>query len=79
MKRLKKELNHQIKRALVTGGAGFIGSHIVEALVADGCRVAVLDNLSTGAEFNLAAVRDRITFYLGDIRDRQILEKADKR
>jgi len=71
-------MNHQITRALVTGGAGFIGSHIVDALVADGCRVAVLDNLSTGAELNLASVRDRITFYHGDIRDRQVLEKAAK-
>ena len=69
-------MNHQITRALVTGGAGFIGSHIVEALVADGCQVAVLDNLYTGNEINLASVMDEITFIKGDIRDRQILEKA---
>ncbi len=69
-------MNHQIKHALVTGGAGFIGSHVVEALVADGCQVAVLDNLSTGAERNLASVRDQIIFYRADIRDRHFLEKA---
>ena len=69
-------MSHQIEHALVTGGAGFIGSHIVDALVADGCRVTVLDNLSTGSELNLAAVRDHITFYNGDIRDRRLLEKA---
>jgi len=63
-------------RALVTGGAGFIGSHLVDALVAEGWRVAVLDNLSTGTEINLASVMDDITFIKGDIRDRQILEKA---
>ena len=35
---------NEIKRALVTGGAGFIGSHLVDQLVENGCRVAVLDN-----------------------------------
>ena len=47
---------------LVTGGAGFIGSHIAEALVARGDRVRVLDNLSTGSVANLAGFRDRIEF-----------------
>ncbi|MGD8762024.1 MAG: SDR family oxidoreductase [Desulfobacteraceae bacterium] len=69
-------MSHQLKRALVTGGAGFIGSHIVDALVSDGCQVTVLDNLSTGSDLNLVTVMDRITFYKGDIRDRQMLEKA---
>jgi UDP-glucose 4-epimerase len=63
-------------RALVTGGAGFIGSHLVDALVAEGWQVVVLDNLSTGNEINLASVMDDITFIKGDIKDRQILEKA---
>ncbi|MEW6672376.1 MAG: SDR family oxidoreductase [Thermodesulfobacteriota bacterium] len=69
-------MNLNFKNALVTGGAGFIGSHLVEALVAAGCNVAVVDDLSTGRLSNLAAVRDRITFYQGDIRDRRILEPA---
>ena len=69
-------MGQQLNRALVTGGAGFIGSHIVDALVAEGCQVTVLDNLSTGSDLNLIAVMDRITFYEGDIRDRQMLEKA---
>jgi len=69
-------MSHQLKRALVTGGAGFIGSHIVDALMSDGCQVTVLDNLSTGSDLNLANAMDRITFYKGDIRDRQMLEKA---
>jgi UDP-glucose 4-epimerase len=69
-------MGRTLKRALVTGGAGFIGSHIVDALVSDGCQVTVLDNLSTGSDLNLVAVMDQITFYKGDIRDRQMLERA---
>ena len=54
---------------LVTGGAGFIGSHLVEELVRRGRAVRVLDNLSTGHRENLAAVADRIEFVEGDILD----------
>lgn len=54
---------------LVTGGAGFIGSHIVEELIRRGESVRVLDNLSTGHEENLSAVRDEIDFRQADIRD----------
>jgi UDP-glucose 4-epimerase len=64
------------KRALVTGGAGFIGSHLVEALVAGRCEVTVIDNLSSGNLLNIAPLKDRITFYQGDIRQKDILEKA---
>ena len=53
---------------LVTGGAGFIGSHVVEELVRRGEFVCVLDNLSTGRLDNLAPVRDRIEFHRSDIR-----------
>jgi len=52
---------------LVTGGAGFIGSHIVEELVARGEEVRVLDNFSTGKRENLEAVRDRVTIHEADI------------
>jgi UDP-glucose 4-epimerase len=62
--------------ALVTGGAGFIGSHLVEALLSAGCKVTVLDNLSTGNLFNLEPVMDHITFYQNDIRELDMLEKA---
>lgn len=65
-----------IKSALVTGGAGFIGSHLVEALVATGCRVTVLDNLSTGHLENLEACRQKITLIEGDIRDEKALTRA---
>ncbi len=55
---------------LVTGGAGFIGSHIVRRLVGDGHRVRVLDNLSTGSMDKLADVIDRVEFIEGDLRQK---------
>ena len=61
---------------LVTGGAGFIGSHIAERLVERGDSVVVLDNLSTGKVENLAGCRDRITFIEGDLRDLDIVKSA---
>ncbi len=56
-------------RYLITGGAGFIGSNIVEELVRRGHSVAVLDDLSGGKEDNLAAVRSKIEFHRGSICD----------
>lgn len=58
-----------MRKALVTGGAGFIGSHIVDALVAQGVQVRVLDNLSAGNDANLAGVWKRIEFVEGDVAD----------
>lgn len=61
---------------LVTGGAGFIGSHLVDVLVARGDRVRVLDNLFTGRRENLAAVQSKIEFIEGDITDPSALRAA---
>jgi UDP-glucose 4-epimerase len=61
---------------LVTGGAGFIGSHIVARLVAAGHAVRVVDNLSTGNEANLAAVRDAIEFLRGDLCEPDVCGRA---
>jgi nucleoside-diphosphate-sugar epimerase len=63
---------------LVTGGAGFIGSHIAETLVGRGDAVRVLDNLTTGKKENLASIADRIEFIEGDIRDAETCERAVK-
>jgi UDP-glucose 4-epimerase len=66
---------------VVTGGAGFIGSAIVRRLLREDCRVAVIDNFSSGKEANLAEVRDRIDVYCADIRNFEalvpLLEGAD--
>ncbi|MEL7367677.1 MAG: SDR family oxidoreductase [Myxococcota bacterium] len=61
---------------LVTGGAGFIGSNLVEALVANGDRVRVLDNFLTGKAHNLEAFRDRIELVEGSIIDLQTCHRA---
>jgi UDP-glucose 4-epimerase len=61
---------------LVTGGAGFIGSHIAAALVERGDRVRVLDNLSTGHLSNMNSFRDRIEFIQGDVTDAGLAAKA---
>lgn len=59
-----------MRHSLVTGGAGFIGSHLVDALVARGDRVSVLDNLSSGSLDFLAGSRDAIEFHELDLLDR---------
>ena len=63
-------------KTLVTGGAGFIGSHIVQRLLDDGHQVTVIDNLSTGDRDNLADVAERIEFIEGDIRDPEHCDRA---
>jgi UDP-N-acetylglucosamine/UDP-N-acetyl-alpha-D-glucosaminouronate 4-epimerase len=60
-------------RALVTGGAGFIGSHLVDALVADGAAVVVVDDLSTGDAAHLPAAADLVT---GDVVDPDLLDRV---
>jgi UDP-glucose 4-epimerase len=64
------------KSALVTGGAGFIGSHLVEVMVSEGCKVAVLDNLSSGNYLNLKHLEGQFSFYRDDIRNQQALNAA---
>lgn len=65
-----------MSKFLVTGGAGFIGSHIVERLVKDGNVVRVLDNLCSGKKENISAVLKDVEFINGDIRDFEAVKKA---
>jgi nucleoside-diphosphate-sugar epimerase len=65
-------------RYLVTGGAGFIGSNIVDELVKRGQEVVVLDDLSAGKEANLAAVRSKIDLHIGTITDLAAVQSACK-
>src|SRR5512142_2279628 len=63
-------------RALVTGGAGFIGSNIVEKLLERGVTVRVLDNYSTGRRENLTAFADAIEIVEGDLRSYHTVREA---
>jgi UDP-glucose 4-epimerase len=70
-------MNLEGKRALITGGAGFIGSHIIDMLVAEGCsEIVAIDNMERGRPENLAAamVSGRVRLIEGDIRDRALMK-----
>ena len=62
-------------RAFITGGAGFIGSHLADALIARGDSVTILDNLSTGSKKHIAHLEGKITIHEGDIRDKELVDK----
>lgn len=74
-----KEIMNQYyksKKVLVTGGCGFIGSHLVETLVNYGAHVTILDDLSTGSLENIQSCRDNITLIQGSITDKRICQAA---
>jgi len=64
------------KRVAVPGGAGFIGSYLVDQLVDAGAHVTVVDNLESGRFANLSGVEDRIEFVLGDVTDMQLCREV---
>ena len=66
------------KKVLVTGGAGFVGSHVVELLVEGGARVKVIDNLVNGVFTNLAQVEDEVEFVNGDLRNFDVCKDASR-
>jgi len=59
----------ELMKVLVTGGAGFIGSHVCEKLLESGQEVFILDNLSTGKLSNLSAIKDKVTFIRSCVED----------
>jgi UDP-glucose 4-epimerase len=61
-------------RVLITGGAGFIGSHLCDALVSEGEEVTILDNLSSGSKKNITHLEGKIKLVQGDIRDQKLVE-----
>ncbi len=63
---------------LITGGAGFIGSHIAEELTGEGHNVRIFDNLSSGHLHNLDHLKGKVEFVKGDVRDRAAIEAAMK-
>jgi UDP-glucose 4-epimerase len=65
-------------RILITGGAGFIGSHLCDAFLLKGYKVSILDNLSTGSETNIIHLKGRIIYNKGDIKDKRLVEKLVK-
>ena len=65
-----------MNKVLVTGGAGFIGSHLVDALVGKGVEVVILDDLSTGKRENIAHHTSGVTFIEGDVSDASRVAQA---
>jgi UDP-glucose 4-epimerase len=61
-------------RVFITGGAGFIGSHLCDALISRGDEVTILDNLSTGSHENIAQLKGKIEVTQGDIRDKSLVD-----
>lgn len=66
------------KKVLVTGGCGFIGSHIAESLVELGAEVTIIDNLITGREENIAAFRNAVTYIRGSVTDLALCQAVVK-
>jgi UDP-glucose 4-epimerase len=62
-------------RVFITGGAGFIGSHLADACIARGDEVTILDNLSTGSRTNITHLEGKVAVHEGDIRDKDLVEK----
>jgi UDP-glucose 4-epimerase len=65
-------------RVFITGGAGFIGSHLCESLIDQGDAVVILDNFSTGQASNIAQIQNKIEIHEGDIRDADLVGKLTK-
>jgi UDP-glucose 4-epimerase len=67
-----------MKKFLITGGAGFVGSHLAKELIEKGNSVTILDDLNTGKMENLEKIKEKINFIKGDIRDLNLLREISK-
>ena len=72
-------MSQNLKKAVITGGAGFIGSHLTEELIAQGYQVTVIDDLSSGKVDNLKLLKDKIEFGKGSVTDFPLLQKQFRR
>ena len=73
-----KQFKRKYKKALVTGGAGFIGSHLCEKLLQEGSEISILDNFSTGKMSNIEQIKNDIVLIKGDICDFELTKNAIK-
>jgi UDP-glucose 4-epimerase len=64
-----------MNKVLITGGAGFIGSHLADYFVLDGAEVTIIDNLTTGSKDNLRGPADKAKLVIGDIRNQELVEQ----
>jgi UDP-glucose 4-epimerase len=64
-----------MNKVLITGGAGFIGSHLADYFVLDGAEVTILDNLTTGSKGNLSGPANKAKLVIGDIRNQELVEQ----
>jgi UDP-glucose 4-epimerase len=64
-----------MNKVLITGGAGFIGSHLADYFILDGAEVTILDNLTTGSKDNLSGPANRAKLVIGDIRNQELVEQ----
>ena len=68
-----------MKRAIVTGGCGFIGSHLAEKLINLGYKVIIIDNLSTGRIENISKFKNRLKFFKLDIKNKDKIDSLFKK
>jgi len=67
-----------VMRVLITGGAGFIGSHLCDALLKDGAKVSIIDNFTTGSLKNIKHLEKKVKSFKGDIRNKELIESLTR-
>tara|TARA_B100000902_G_C27318253_1_gene922647 strand:- start:2773 stop:3807 length:1035 start_codon:yes stop_codon:yes gene_type:complete len=70
--------SYKNKKIVITGGASFIGSHLAELLLDNGAKITIIDNLSSGTKGNINQIINDVNFIKGDVREKDIIDKALK-